>query len=105
MLCDKYSMVYTPSQQLALDEGMLAWRGCIYKLLIYDGSGMKLEETVIQVTTALLTPRDLQAKQTSTNYTIRKNKRDTQIIQSTVIFPSKRGNYIRERTYISDSVV
>ncbi|KAJ8880406.1 hypothetical protein PR048_016875 [Dryococelus australis] len=77
MLCDIYSRVYTPSQQLALDEVMLAWRGrlrfrvynpgkivkygiivrmvCesskgrICKLLIYDGSGMKLEKTALEL--------------------------------------------------------
>jgi hypothetical protein len=27
MLSDKFSQIYTPSQQLAVDERMLAWRG------------------------------------------------------------------------------
>lgn len=118
MLCDRFSHLYTPSQQLALDEGMLAWRGrlrfrvynpgkivkygimvrmvCesssgyICKLLIYDGSGMKLDETVLHLLQPYLhkgyqvymdnyynsmkLSKDLHAKQTSTCGTIRQNR-------------------------------
>jgi hypothetical protein len=76
-LNDNFSLVYTPQQKIALDEGMLAWSGrlqfhvynpakitkygivmrmvCepttgyICKLMIYDASGMTLQDTVFEL--------------------------------------------------------
>jgi hypothetical protein len=76
-LSDNFPLVYTPQQRVALDEGMLAWRGrlrfCVYnpakitkygimvrmvcesstgyicKLMIYDASRMSLQDTVFEL--------------------------------------------------------
>ncbi|KAJ8887098.1 hypothetical protein PR048_013313, partial [Dryococelus australis] len=98
MLCYKYSQVNTPSQQLALDKRMLAWRGRLRFRLYNPGKivkyGKMWNETgrdSSRVTTGLLTPslssiygqllqqhqiilsKDLHAKQTSTCGSIRTN--------------------------------